>query len=236
MTWEASADVVEFDEAIAWFFARVSVTKDVWELLNDAAREQAFTVAGVAQLDLVSEVFESVKSAIAKGTDFRTFQKAALASLEAAWSGSVADPAWRLQTIFRTNLQSAYSRGRYQQATDPDVLTVRPYWLFDAVLDGRITAVCKACDGKVLPADDPWWSTHVPPLHFQCRSTITTLTKAQAKQLGITKSPPSATPGEGFGRAPTELKAPWKPEKDDYPEQLWLKFEAKNTRVESKAR
>ena len=39
--------------------------------------------------------------------------------------------------IFRTNIQTAYNVGHYEQMTDPDVMQLRPYWMYDAVNDSH---------------------------------------------------------------------------------------------------
>lgn len=201
MAWKVSADPLDFDEAIAWFRKRVKVTRAEWEAMTAAARYRAFVVSNVAQLDMVHDVWAAVDAAVSKGTTLADFKKDVAAKLRRAWGASVDDPAWRLETIFRTNVQSAYATGRYRQATDPDVLEDRPVWMFDAVLDGRETEVCRRCDGTKQPADNEWWRTHSPPLHHNCRSSLITLTEEQAGQ--VTARPPEDAAQEGFGHAPT---------------------------------
>ena len=226
MTWEVPSATDEFVEAVAWFRKRVPLRKESWNALVTEARERAFTVSGVAQLDLVYDVSAAIDDAVAKGTTLDDFKKTIGEKLEAAWGGTVAEPAWRLETIFRTNVQQAYAAGRYNQATDPFILEERPVWMFDAVLDSRTTQVCRECDGTVLPADDPWWKTHLAPLHFNCRSGFLTLTDEQAQSLGgVTKKPTNEKPLDGFGAPPGS--AAWEPDPAKYPADLWAAFNAK---------
>lgn len=222
MTWETSADPVDFEEAIVWLRERVPIANADLDELVAAARDKAFTVAGVAQLDVVQQVFDALERAVAFGTDLTAFKRAVGESLRAAWQGSVPDPAWRIETIFRTNLQLAYAAGRHAMATDPAVLGVRPYWLYDAILDGRTTEHCRRWDGVVLPADHRAWLTHNPPAHFNCRATLTTLTEEQAQSMGATKRPPGVQAAEGFG-APPDTAPPWQPDPKDYDPELWSK-------------
>lgn len=223
--WPIGLDDLDFDEAIAFFRDLLDLTKDEEKDLLERAGKHGFTVAGVAQLDLVHEVWRALDKAIADGTTLEDFKAAVGDKLEAAWSGTVKAPGARIETIFRTNVQVAYSAGRYTQATDPDVSSDRPYWLYDAVLDSRTTPTCRACDGTVLPADDAWWKTHIPPLHHNCRSTFITLTREQAEARGITTKPPKHVADDGFGAPPTA--PPWEPDKADYPDELWSEFEKK---------
>ena len=113
----------------------------------------------------------------------------------------------RLETIFRTNMQNAFATGRYMEMTAPAVLKRRPYWRFSAVRDGRTTKVCAAAHGTILPANHPWWKTHIPPLHFNCRSTFVPMTEKDAKAAGITKTPTELNSALGFGNPPDGVPA-----------------------------
>lgn len=63
--------------------------------------------------------------------------------------------------------------------------------------------ICDELDGTVLPADDPFWLKHTPPLHFSCRSILTPLSDEEADDEGIDEAPAEddevTTPDEGFG-------------------------------------
>ena len=214
------------EEAIASLRRRVALTKGEFARLSAKERAQSFTVAGVVDLDIISETLQAITDAIAEGKTYEEFVETIGAKLEAEWGDSVANPGARLETIFRTNVQSAYSAGRYEQATDPDTLAVRPYWMFSAILDDRTTTICMACDGTVRPASDAWWHSHFAPLHMNCRSTVITLSEELAKEEGITHVPPrlAATAQNGFGGPPDIA---WKPKATDYPNDAWREFHAK---------
>lgn len=170
---DVSDDTVDFDEAVEQFRKLTPISDDDYEALTARAKRKAFKVAGVAQLDVVQDTFDAIDDAIANGSDIDDFKAAVGEALESAWHGTVENPGWRLETIFRTGVQRAYGEGRYRQATDPDTLEDREYWMFDAVMDDATTDECADCNGTVLPADDPWWDTHVAPLHFNAVSADT---------------------------------------------------------------
>src|SRR5690349_638173 len=117
IVWPIGFDTVDFEAAITWFLGRVPLTKTEWLTLEEKARRKAFTVAGVAQLDLVAEVWSAIDKAIADGTTLADFKRDVGAKLEGAWNGTVASPPHRLETIFRTNVQMAHSAGRYREMT-----------------------------------------------------------------------------------------------------------------------
>jgi SPP1 gp7 family putative phage head morphogenesis protein len=193
---------VKPQEAIAYFRAKTPLEKDAWLALDEEQRERAFTVAGLANARLLQDAIDHIESAMNNGDSYEDFADAIRDTLISGWGGEIPG---RIETIFRTNVMTAFSRGHYLTMTDPDVLDDRPYWRFDAVPDSVITDECRACDGVILPASDPWWQSHYPPLHYRCRSTVTALTREQAEREGITASPPSVKVMDGFGRAPTGL-------------------------------
>ena len=83
------------------------------------------------------------------------------------WTGK---RAWRLDTIFRTNIQTAYNAGRYHQMQQ--VKERRPYWRYSAVNDSRTRPAHRAVHGKIFPADHPFWDTWYPPNGFRCRCSV----------------------------------------------------------------
>jgi len=213
---ETTADPLRNEEAWSWFRERVPITREQWNALDQQSRRRAFTVSGVTALDVLDHVWREIDRAIADGTSFEDFRKRVTESLESQWGGS--NPS-RVETIFRTNVQSAYAAGRYQQMRDPDVIASRPYWEFVAILDSATSEICRPLEGVVRSADDPFWGSHYPPLHFNCRSSVMTLTARQANQRGVVAPPESDPPLEGFGSAPSLTE--WQPRAEDYPEPLW---------------
>lgn len=203
------------EDAIAWFRAKLPIRKSDWERLSDQARKRAFTAAGVARLDVLAAVQKRLESAIAKGTTLQQFKKEVRAKLESEWGGPIPG---RIENIFRTNSQAAYTHGRFNVMVQPDNLKARPYWKYVSVMDARTSEHCKPLNGIILPADHPWWKTHIPPLHFQCRSVIVPLSTPTAERQGVSKRAPKVEPLEGFGSAPG--KAQWQPDLTKYPPEL----------------
>lgn len=192
-----------FETAIAWFRKRVPLTKDEWEALSDQARQKAFTVANVSQADVIQDLLDSLVLAQEEGLSLAEWKAGITEKLTAAWQGSVQNPPHRLDTIFRTNVQTASSHGRIRQMSHPDVVRLRPYRLYDATRDKRTTDICRKRHKTLLPADDPWWSDNTPPMHFNCRSRIRALRVSQARRRGGVRRPRNEPPGgDGFGAAP----------------------------------
>lgn len=226
MAWSAPADPERFEEALDWFRDRFPVTEELIAALGAYAGDRAWTIAGVAQLDILLEVFVALERAVATGASISDFKKAVKAKLEAEWGGPKAG---RIELIFRNASQTAYNAGRHRQMRE--VTDIRPYWMFDAILDSRTTPTCKSRNGVVLSSGDPYWTANWPPLHHNCRSSVRALTEDSAKRRGITETPPDDSPQGGFGKAPTE--PPWRPDANDYPTDLWDIYEQKQAQRDS---
>lgn len=218
---DAPDDPDAYDAAIAWFRDRVPLGADEYAGLIEAERAYAMTIAGVAQADLVADVYDALERAVRDGTTLEEFQAEVGDRLVAAWGGSVANPPARLETIFRTNVQSAYGRGRYRQMRAPAVKRERPYWLFDGVEDDRQSEICEPLSGTIRPADDPWWASHQPPLHFNCRSTVQALSPEEAEEEGgADDSAPRVDAQDGFGTVDDDSDAADAVDPADYPPEL----------------
>ena len=190
------------DEAIEYLKAKGVIVTSAFDDLLAAAHTRSFTVAGVASADLLQDIQSEIKDALEQGTPFGEFKKRLRAQLGAkGWSSErfeteesddgtirytkVEDvPAWRLELIYRQNLQSSLNAGRYlnQRA----LADVRPYLQLLAISDNRTTDICKAYNEVIAPVNDPIWSLIYPPNHFMCRSRVRSVSQAQADRMKAT--------------------------------------------------
>lgn len=212
----------QFEEAVRWFRGRVPMTQAVYDALAAEAQRRAFTLAGAAALTVVSEVWRSLDATLTEGRTLRDFKRDVAPGLLAQWGGSVASPAWRMEVIFRNATQRAYTHGRVEQLRDPAVARTRPYWFFDAIGDARTSDICKALDGTVLRASDPWWASHTPPCHHACRSTIRGL-RANDPRVAAAGPAPDTEAQAGFGVLPEADD--WTPREGDYPADVWAAYQ-----------
>lgn len=194
------------EEALAYFNAKGLKTSFAWQDMLGEEHDVAFTVAKMMDTDLLATVQNKLSDAIANGSTLADFKRELIPTLQkAGWWGKhdVIDPltgkvvnaqlgsASRLETIFRTNIQSAYSVGAWD-AIDEN-RTDAPLLLYDAVDDNRTRPEHAAMDGTLLPVDHPWWRTHYPPNGWNCRCGVIQLTQAEAAQNGLSfKDPPKA--------------------------------------------
>ena len=159
--------------------SKVKLSPGEFRRLSQEARVKAFAVSGAAKGQELSTVFEALGAAIDQGTTFADFRKECAAILERRGWGR-----WRSETIFRTNIQTAYSVGRYREMTE--TARTRPYWQYSAVNDSRTRPAHAALNGKIFPADHPFWDTWYPPNGFNCRCGVVSLSAGEVRRRGFT--------------------------------------------------
>lgn len=205
-----------YREAIDSVRKRVPVPRSVWDTMQADEREHAFTVSQVARMDVLQDVLDSMDKAVEKGTALDDFRAEVADKLIEQWGGSEIPN--RIETIFRTNIQVAYAEGRHAINSAPAVKEARPFWRYDDTDNDRECDLCHECGGVVLPADDPWWRTHTPPLHHQCECTVTALSPDEAAEEGLTDADdrPDVEADEGFGSEPSSVGKDWAPDLEGY--------------------
>lgn len=170
---------VKPEAAIQFWKSRTPLTMKELEKLDAGARGRAFTVAGLAKQDQVALVHSALRECLEKGGTLADFKKS-ISSLieERGWKSH------RIDTIFRNNMQSAYSAGRYTQMQA--VKDLRPYWQYLSIMDNRVTPTCAALNGEVYPADHEFWDSNYPPNHHKCRAGVRTLSEREVGKEKLT--------------------------------------------------
>ncbi len=196
---------VPFDEAIAYFKNKGLATSFSYKDMMGRAHDQAFTVAKMMDVDLLKQVRDSLESALANGESFTEWKKGIVPIMKSAgWWGRkvLEDPttnksdlyflgsASRLDTIFRTNMQTAYAAGQWQKIWEQS--TIAPYLMYDAIDDLRTRAAHREWDKTILPVNSTWWKTHYPPNGWNCRCGVIQLDESDLKAMGLkeTAKPP----------------------------------------------
>ena len=193
----------------------IEITWD-WKEQLKAIKEHAFTVSKISSADVLQMLYDELNKALDGGTAYNDFKKNMEALLEQKGYRTKEDgSAWRLDTIYRTNLQGAYMGGRYAEMLD--VKDEFPYWQYIAVLDKRTRPNHRALDKKVLKNTDKLWHTHFPPNGYNCRCRVRALSEEDVKTKKLTVSKGSALkkfkPDKGFETYPGEK---WKPQTAGY--------------------
>lgn len=190
-----------------------------WQEQADAIREHCFTIAKCSSADILTDFLDELDKAMQKGETFQDFKKKMNTLLiQKGFEKREDGSAWRLDTIYRTNLQSAYMAGRYKEMKE--VEAEFPYWEFVAVMDNRTTDSCEGLNGIVLPSNDTFWSVNYPPRHFKCRSRARAVSEFQMKKRGLEVSDSekykNIKPSEGFDNVPGN----YQPNLKKYPDEI----------------
>lgn len=172
-------------EAIAFFERKGFVISWDWQEVWREANSKSFTVAKVTRLDVLTDIHHAIVDDLKHGGSFPTFLEKLQPTLEAkGWwgrrehidqeTGEITNvqygSPWRLETIYETNMQSAYMAGRYRGMLAASKYA--PWWEYSAVMDNRTRRTHAALNGRVFRFDDPFWDSWYPPNGFRCRCRV----------------------------------------------------------------
>ena len=193
---------MEFDEAIGHFKDKGLKQTWAWDQMLGQEHDAAFTVAKMMNDDLLNVVKGALDDTLKNGKTLKQFQDELIPILQKKgwWGKQVVAPntkfehtvqlgsASRLETIYRTNLQSSYAAGHWQSIQANKV--AMPYLMYDAVDDGATRAEHAAHDNIVRPVDDNFWDSFYPPNGWNCRCGVIQLSEEDLEDYGVEVSPP----------------------------------------------
>lgn len=217
--------VMTFEEAVEYFRDLFVMTSAEYETLEaevgEYASALAFTVSRIAAADLLQDLHGEILKAIDEGRTFWDFRESIDEIMKRyGWEGL--EP-YRLDNIFRTNIQTAYNVGRYKQMMA--IAERRPYWEYDAVNDTHTRPTHLAHDGKIYRHDHPFWRTWYPSNGYRCRCVVHSLSAEEMEEEGLTEETQvtELKPDEGFRYNPADES--WKPDLKKYDPRLRAQLE-----------
>jgi SPP1 gp7 family putative phage head morphogenesis protein len=89
------------------------------------------------------------------------------------------------ETVFRTNLATAFTAGRMRQMQDPEIMEVTPAFEFETVGDVDVRPNHRATKGLIARVDSPAWDQYAPPLGFNCRCDLRVVDRYELKDKGL---------------------------------------------------
>ena len=185
-------------EAVRYFRSKGIAVTENWQDLWGEAHARAFTVAGVARLDLLQDIRGALDTAIKEGkTEKWVVDTLAPMLQKKGWWGKkeVIDPDTgevryvrqgspaRLKLIYRQNVQGAYMAGRYKQMKEN--ADNEPFWQYVAVLDQKTRPAHAALNGIIFRHDDPFWDAMYPPNGWNCRCRVRAYSESRLKRRGL---------------------------------------------------
>lgn len=169
--------------------------------MKDRAHTTSFVVSGITKQDVLADVHGLLAQSLENGQTGEWYKDNLLPQLaRKGWLGKglKADEngelegrklmPYRLDTIYRTNTQSAYMAGRYQKMREN--VAARPYWQYVAVMDSRTRPAHAALNGRIFRWDDPIWDIIFPPNGYNCRCRVVALSQAEVDRhpVGVESS------------------------------------------------
>ena len=196
-----------FEEAVNYFLAKGIMTREEFDRLNAAEKAKALSAARVVAADELQTVYDACLAALEKGQTLGDFIRA---------TENILLRPWHQETVFRTNVLSAYGAGHWQQAQEAQAL--RPYARYSAVMDCRTRPSHAALHGLVFPLDHPFWLTYWPPWDYNCRCAAITLSQWEVDYQGLqvrsVMGPHLPTPAKKF-QSPA-IGGAWEPDYAKY--------------------
>jgi SPP1 gp7 family putative phage head morphogenesis protein len=183
------------EQAIAYFERKGLKCSWDWQEVWRHANIQSFTVAKTTRLDVVSDIYNALLEDLKDGGTFPAFLDKLQPILTAkGWWGKreqvnkltgeirtvTYGTPWRLETIYETNMQTAYMAGRYHGMMA--ATQYAPWWEYSAIMDNRTRPAHAAVNGLVFRYDDPFWQSWYPPNGFRCRCRVIPRTDIEKKR------------------------------------------------------
>lgn len=190
---------------------------DVWR----EEHAQQFTVAKALSRDVLQAIRDALTQALAEGVPLRQFTKELTPTLQKlGWWGvqKVVDPHTgaaveaqlgsprRLKTLYDANLRTARAAGQWERIERTKAS--HPYLQYELgpSKDHRVEHAAWAERPTILPVDDAWWRTHMPPNGWGCKCRVRQLSQVEVDRRGLTVSDsPEVTTVEWTNRRTGEV-------------------------------
>lgn len=172
---EAVADIVKREPRLA------ETAEQVAEVYQ---RGHGFAAAHSSSLTVTRKV-QRVVAAMSQGGTIPQAKKV-IAEI-ADWTRAYAE------TVYRTNLNTAYTAGRFEQMKDPAVARVMGAFKLTSIRDADVRRGRPedhgenhlASDGLIAAPDDPVWEFARPPHGYNCRCAIRPVSRYELERLKL---------------------------------------------------
>lgn len=193
-----------YEEAVEYLSKRSILKKDDYYKLSDKLKFRAFTVGRINDGRLLDKLNAEMIKNVNDGKGLKDFL--ALTKTDILNKiGMGPNQGWYWETVYRTNVQTAYNVGRAMGFEEDPPIALE----FVGIDDARQTDTCSSLSGVIRPYDDPFWEGHTPPLHFNCRSTLRGIYDESELPEKWTSVADAEDAAKGFGSWPTENDSWW---------------------------
>lgn len=189
-------------EALAYLRAKSNQPLNHWADAWMEEHAEAFMVARATNRQVIATLRGAVERALADGVPFEKFKRELTPVLQdLGWWGTATQvdretgeevdvelgSPRRLRTIYESNLRSARAVGQWQRAQrTKDAL---PFFIYELGPSERHRPEHASWEGLVLPIDDPFFDTHMPPNGWGCKCRVRQVSEREAERRGVSRSP-----------------------------------------------
>jgi SPP1 gp7 family putative phage head morphogenesis protein len=169
---------------LGWFACADNIVRISFDLIPRTAveylRKKSLTIAGIENDELLKAVQARLVLAAKEGKTYSEFET----EVDQVFESFGVEPlrARHIQTVFRTNLYSAYSIGQLEQVSL--MKESFPLWRYVAVLDSATRPDHRALNGKIFRVGDGPY----PPIDYNCRCSAQHLHELEVKAQNLTPS------------------------------------------------
>ena len=170
-----------FEEAVEDMLIREPrLAKSAAEVSRLYSTQKVFAMARSAEMVITKRAQEAISQFIRSGEPAEAISKTIqeIGPFSEAYAN----------TVYRTNVVTAYNEGRMQQATDEDIADVIVGFRYSGILDNFTRDNHRAGFGTIAATDDAIWKTHKPPNGYNCRCGLDFVSRFEAERLGLWKN------------------------------------------------
>jgi len=156
--------IVEPADAVRFLRDKVPLKSKTVERLVRSARKRGVLTSATFASDLRGLIDEEVRVVVEEGAPVGQ----AVDRIAGVIEGAGLDPVspGRLQTILRTNVQTAYNAGRLEMLKTPAMKKAFPFLIYRTMEDGRVRPSHVRMNNKAYRIGHPIWRVWTPPNGF----------------------------------------------------------------------
>lgn len=184
-----------FDEAVRTLRNKGVISPGLFKEASASIKAASFSVQRIERMNAIIHLKGTLMAAIEHGLTFADWTD----TLPEIWTTHGITPLspHHLETVFRTNMGSAY------EIANEEATRGNPFvwgYEYSGIPDGRESDICRPFFGVIREKDDLFWMTASPLNHYRCRCTKIPVTQYDVEDLGIkaTASPKTENVPEDF--------------------------------------
>lgn len=165
---DSSFHEVPFREAVEFLKSRVPTLKPEWKKIERELQFRAFTMALLTREDLLEKARRHLTTVAEAGGGVKEFWSEAR---NRDWAEGLV--AGYFETVFRTNVQTAYCAGRLMQYKNAKNEAYELLFMDDERTSETCRSLQSKCAGRAIAKADRFWEVvGYPPYHYNCRTTL----------------------------------------------------------------